>query len=31
VPTLGYPTRKKRKPSDRYIVRKRRAGRRGKR
>jgi large subunit ribosomal protein L2 len=24
VPTLGYPTRKKNKPSDRYIVRKRR-------
>jgi large subunit ribosomal protein L2 len=31
VPTLGYPTRKKRKPSDRYIVRRRRSGRRGKR
>src|SRR5215204_3038682 len=28
VPTLGYPTRKKRKPSDRYIVRRRRRGRR---
>jgi len=26
VPTLGYPTRKKRKPSDRYIVRRRRRG-----
>src|ERR671927_102536 len=26
VPTLGYPTRKKRKPSDRYIVRGRRRG-----
>ena len=31
VPTLGYPTRKKRKPSDRYIVRRRRTGRRRKR
>ncbi len=31
VPTLGYPTRKKRKPSDRYIVRRRRSGRRGRR
>jgi large subunit ribosomal protein L2 len=28
VPTLGYPTRKKRKPSDRYIVRGRRRGKR---
>jgi large subunit ribosomal protein L2 len=28
VPTLGYPTRKKRKPSDRDIVRRRRRGRR---
>jgi large subunit ribosomal protein L2 len=28
VPTLGYPTRKKRKRSDRYIVRRRRRGRR---
>jgi large subunit ribosomal protein L2 len=28
VPTLGYPTRKKRKPSDRYIVRRRRRGKR---
>jgi large subunit ribosomal protein L2 len=28
VPTLGYPTRKKGKPSDRYIVRRRRRGRR---
>ena len=26
VPTLGYPTRKKRKPSDRFIVRRRRRG-----
>ena len=26
VPTLGYPTRKKRKPSDRDIVRRRRRG-----
>jgi large subunit ribosomal protein L2 len=26
VPTLGYPTRKKRKQSDRYIVRRRRRG-----
>ncbi len=26
VPTLGYPTRKKRKPSDRMIVRRRRRG-----
>jgi large subunit ribosomal protein L2 len=26
VPTLGYPTRKKRKPSDRWIVRRRRRG-----
>jgi large subunit ribosomal protein L2 len=26
VPTLGYPTRKKRKDSDRYIVRRRRRG-----
>jgi large subunit ribosomal protein L2 len=26
VPTLGYPTRKKNKPSDRYIVRRRRRG-----
>src|SRR5919206_413488 len=26
VPTLGYPTRKKRKPSDRWIVRGRRRG-----
>src|SRR2546421_2016906 len=25
-PTLGYPTRKKRKPSDRFIVRRRRRG-----
>ncbi|HEV2771913.1 MAG TPA: 50S ribosomal protein L2 [Thermoleophilaceae bacterium] len=31
VPTIGYPTRKKRKPSDRYIVRRRRSRRRGKR
>jgi len=28
VPTLGYPTRKKKKPSDRYIVRRRRRGKR---
>jgi large subunit ribosomal protein L2 len=28
VPTLGYPTRKKRKPSDRWIVRRRRKGKR---
>ncbi len=28
VPTLGYPTRKKRKPSDRDIVRRRRRGKR---
>jgi large subunit ribosomal protein L2 len=28
VPTLGYPTRKKRKPSDRMIVRRRRKGKR---
>ncbi len=28
VPTLGYPTRKKKKPSDRYIVRGRRRGKR---
>jgi large subunit ribosomal protein L2 len=28
VPTLGYPTRKKRKASDRYIVRRRRRGKR---
>ena len=28
VPTLGYPTRKKNKPSDRYIVRRRRRGKR---
>jgi len=28
VPTLGYPTRKKRKESDRYIVRRRRRGKR---
>ena len=27
VPTIGYPTRKKRKPSDRWIVRRRRRGR----
>ncbi|MDP8943098.1 MAG: 50S ribosomal protein L2 [Actinomycetota bacterium] len=26
VPTLGYPTRKRRKPSDRWIVRRRRRG-----
>jgi large subunit ribosomal protein L2 len=26
VPTLGYPTRKKRKPSDRWIVRRRKRG-----
>ena len=26
VPTLGYPTRKKSKPSDRYIVRRRKRG-----
>jgi len=26
VPTLGYPTRKKNKPSDRFIVRRRRRG-----
>jgi large subunit ribosomal protein L2 len=26
VPTLGYPTRKKKKPSDRFIVRRRRRG-----
>ncbi len=26
VPTLGYPTRRKNKPSDRYIVRRRRRG-----
>src|SRR5205085_6436155 len=26
VPTLGYPTRRKRKPSDRFIVRRRRRG-----
>ncbi len=31
VPTLGYPTRKKKKPSDRDIVRRRRRGRRGRR
>ncbi len=31
VPTLGYPTRKKGKPSDRYIVRRRRSGRRRRR
>jgi large subunit ribosomal protein L2 len=31
VPTLGYRTRKKRKASDRYIVRGRRRGRKGKR
>jgi large subunit ribosomal protein L2 len=29
VPTLGYRTRKKRKPSDKYIVRGRRRGKRG--
>jgi large subunit ribosomal protein L2 len=29
VPTLGYRTRKKRKPSDRYIVRGRRRGKKG--
>jgi len=28
VPTLGYPTRKKNKPSDRYIVRRKRRGKR---
>ena len=26
VPTLGYPTRKKRKQSDQFIVRRRRRG-----
>jgi large subunit ribosomal protein L2 len=26
VPTLGHPTRKKRKPSDRWIVRRRKRG-----
>ncbi len=31
VPTLGYRTRKKRKPSDRFIVRGRRRGKKGKR
>jgi large subunit ribosomal protein L2 len=31
VPTLGYRTRKKKKPSDRYIVRGRRRGKKGKR
>jgi len=31
VPTLGYRTRKKRKPSDRLIVRGRRRGKKGKR
>jgi large subunit ribosomal protein L2 len=31
VPTLGYRTRKKRKTSDRYIVRGRRRGKKGKR
>jgi large subunit ribosomal protein L2 len=31
VPTLGYRTRKKRKASDRYIVRGRRRGKKGKR
>jgi large subunit ribosomal protein L2 len=29
VPTLGYRTRKKNKPSDRYIVRGRRRGKKG--
>ena len=29
VPTLGYRTRKKKKPSDRYIVRGRRRGKKG--
>jgi len=28
VPTLGYPTRKKNKPSDRYIIRRKRRGKR---
>jgi large subunit ribosomal protein L2 len=31
VPTLGYRTRKKRKPSDRFVVRGRRRGKKGKR
>jgi large subunit ribosomal protein L2 len=31
VPTLGYRTRKKKKASDRFIVRGRRRGRKGKR
>jgi large subunit ribosomal protein L2 len=31
VPTLGYRTRKKKKPSDRYIVRGRRRGKKGSR
>ncbi len=31
VPTLGYRTRKKRKASDRYIVRGRRRGKKGRR
>jgi large subunit ribosomal protein L2 len=31
VPTLGYRTRKKRKPTDRFIVRGRRRGKKGKR
>ncbi|MGE5636663.1 MAG: 50S ribosomal protein L2 [Nocardioidaceae bacterium] len=31
VPTLGYRTRKKRKPSDRFIVRGRRRGKKGRR
>jgi large subunit ribosomal protein L2 len=31
VPTLGYRTRKKKRPSDRYIVRGRRRGKKGKR
>ena len=31
VPTLGYRTRKKKKPSDRHIVRGRRRGKKGKR
>jgi large subunit ribosomal protein L2 len=31
VPTLGYRTRKKRKTSDRYIVRGRRRGKKGRR
>jgi large subunit ribosomal protein L2 len=31
VPTLGYRTRKKKKPSDRYIIRGRRRGKKGKR